>query len=237
MVHGLRTFSRVAGEGPDVVLVHGAGVSSEYWRPAQRALAERGPFRVHALDLPGFGRSQDPDWPPELPRLAKHLHAWLEQVVPGRCHLVGQSLGCEITLCAAVEEPERFERLALAGPAGLPWLRSVAGQIVRAGLDAPFEKPSLYPAILPAYWRCGPRRLVRLLKEQKRCDVEKLLHEVSHPTLVLRGEKDMVVSRKRVETLARALPHGEAATMPGAHGSHFTHAEDFARIVAPFLAR
>src|SRR5438874_1171556 len=72
-VNGLRTFSRVMGEGPEVVLVHGAGVSSAYWKPAQRLLACREGFRVHALDLPGFGRSQDAPWPPELSRLTDHL--------------------------------------------------------------------------------------------------------------------------------------------------------------------
>src|SRR5207248_4161940 len=100
-VNGIPTFSRTLGIGEDVVLVHGVGVSSEYWRPAQRELAATGRYRVHAVDLPGFGRSAEPPWPPELPRLTEHLHAWAEAHVPDRFHLIGQSMGCELCVLYA----------------------------------------------------------------------------------------------------------------------------------------
>lgn len=233
-VNGLRTFSRVMGEGPDVVLVHGAGVSSEYWRPAQEFLAAGG-FRVHAPDLPGFGRSEDPRWAPELPLLADHLLAWVETVVRRPCHLVGQSLGCEVAVLAAVGEIPRFPRLVLAAPAGLPELRSLSAQLLRAALDAFRETPALYGAILPAYFRCGPLRLLRSLGEQKRHQIRHTLQRIRQPVLVLRGERDTVVSHERVQSVARALPCARTAAIRGAHGAHFTHAAEFARVVARFL--
>lgn len=234
-VNGLRTFSRTVGEGPDVVLVHGAGVSSEYWRPAQELLAAKS-FRVHALDFPGFGRSEDPRWPVELPRLADHLLAWVDAVVRRPCHLVGQSLGCEIVLLTAVEDLHRFPRLVLASPAGLPELRSLASQLLGAALDAFRERPDLYGAILPAYSRCGPGRLIRSLLEQKRHHIRHMLQRIRQPVLVLRGERDAVVSPERVRCVAEALPCAITATLPGAHGAHFTHAAEFASVVAQFLS-
>lgn len=236
-VDGLATFSRTMGEGQDVVLIHGAGVSSRYWVPAQRWLAELGPYRVHALDLPGFGRSDDPPWPPELPQLARHVEGWLEQHVPGCCHLVGQSVGCEIAVLVAVALPERVQSVVLAGPAGLPSLHSVCAQIFEAGLDAFRERWQLFPAILPDYLRCGPQRFFRLLMEQKHCHVEPLLPKLEKPVLVLRGRHDAVAPERRVERVAALLPNATITTVPGAHGAHYTHARPFAEVVTRYLRR
>jgi pimeloyl-ACP methyl ester carboxylesterase len=235
MVNGVRTFSRVIGEGHDVVLVHGAGVSTEYWRPAQQALAAKGLFRVHGLDLPGFGRSADPPWPPDLHRLSAHLGAWLEQAVPGACDLVGQSLGCEISVLLAAARPERIGKLVLAAPAGLPGLKSVWGQVLLALVDAPREPLSLYPAILPAYLRCGPRRFFRVLEDQRRCSVGELLPHLQQPVLVVRGVWDPVVTAQRQQAVVRALAHAQSVTIPGAHGAHFSQPEKFAEAVGRFL--
>ena len=237
VIDGLRTFSRTEGAGADVVLVHGAGVSSRYWRPAQRLLAETAPLRVHALDLPGFGQSANPSWPPELPRLARHVRHWLDLRVPGPFHLVGQSVGCEISVLIAAAMPERVRSVVLAGPAGLPGLDSVVRQILRAGGDAFREPLQLYPAILPDYFRCGGWRLLRLLCEQKHCHAEPLLRRLWQPALVVRSERDAVVSPKRARDVADLLPRSELITLPGAHGGHYTHAQEFAAAVTAFLAR
>ena len=53
-----RLHYRVAGEGPPLVLVHGYGAASSWWRHNIRPLAEE-QRRVYAPDLGGFGRS----WP------------------------------------------------------------------------------------------------------------------------------------------------------------------------------
>lgn len=235
VVDGLRTFSRVVGEGPDVVLVHGAGVSSRYWRPAQRLLAAAGPFRVHALDFPGFGRSQNPDWPPELPRLARHLEHWLDAAGIHRCSLVGQSVGCEISVLTTAFCRTQVERLVLAAPSGLPHLESLAAQLFAAALDAPREPLLVFGAILPDYFRCGLLRLLRILAEQLKCPAEVLLPGIQQPALILRGERDTVVTEARVRAVAAALPHARTITLPGAHGAHLSHPEAFVAAVAPFL--
>jgi pimeloyl-ACP methyl ester carboxylesterase len=236
-VRGLRMFSRVAGSGTSVVLVHGAGVSTGYWQPAQRALAAGGRFRVYSVDLPGFGRTETPPHPPELPRLAEHLGAWLEQVVPEPYHLVGQSLGCEIAVLCAAERPASLRTLTLAAPAGLPTLRSLWGELFRAALDAPRESLALFGAILPAYLRCGPARLLGVLLEQKRYDFPPLLRAIHVPTLVLRGAGDTVATAERIADVAALVQGSCVATIPGAHGAHFTHAEAFTETLGSFLER
>src|SRR5207302_7873808 len=134
---------------------------------------------------------------PELSRLTDHLLAWIDAAVKAPCSLVGQSLGCEIAVLAAVEGSDRFPRLVLAAPAGLPELRSLGVQLLQAALDAPREAPGLYRAILPAYFRCGMLRLFRALMEQRRHRLRYLLHRIVQPTPVLRGRRDPVVSAEQ----------------------------------------
>lgn len=236
-IDGLRTFSRSIGQGEDVVLVHGAGVSSRYWAPALRLLAAAGSYRVHALDFPGFGRSDSPPWEPEFSLLTRHLERWMDRVLTDPAHLVGQSVGCEIATMAAAARPETVRSLVLAAPAGLPCLPSLTAQFFRALCDAPRERLHLYPAIIPDYLRCGPIRVWQLLRQQQRTRVDRLLPQIRQPALVLRGQHDAVVSERRAAAVAALLPNPALATIEGAHGAHFTHPEAFTAALTGFLSR
>jgi pimeloyl-ACP methyl ester carboxylesterase len=234
-IDGIRTFSRHAGSGEDVVLIHGLGVSSDYWLPAMRYLAATGLFRVHAPDLPGFGRSAPPPWDIGVRTMAAHLRLWVETVIPGPIHLVGQSLGCELAVLGAMWMPERVRKLVLTAPNGMPDPRPVMPQLLGAAADAFREPPSLYRVILPDYLRCGPGRLLRLLIAQRDDPTEELLSGVTQPALVVRGERDAVVDRDRAISIAERLPHGQWTEIPGAHGAHFTEPAAFSEVVTRFL--
>ena len=52
-VNGRKVHVVVAGEGPDVVLIHGAGGATHSWRHLIPLLTDQ--FRVVAIDLPGQG--------------------------------------------------------------------------------------------------------------------------------------------------------------------------------------
>jgi pimeloyl-ACP methyl ester carboxylesterase len=236
-IGGVRTFSRTMGQGRDVVLIHGVGVSSNYWRPAQVCLASTGRFRVHALDFPGFGKSADPPWKLTVQRLGEHLDAWIDDAIPGELDLVGQSMGCEFAVVKAVANPDRVRRLVLAAPNGMPDRRSVTTQLLRAVGDALREPLSLYPAILPDYLRCGALRILWMLAQQRDDRTEQLLRRLPQPTLLLRGERDTVAGARRLARVAARIPHVETVTIPGAHGAHFSHPDAFARVVSDFLIR
>lgn len=237
IIDGVETYSRTMGEGRDVLLIHGLGVSSRYWVPAQEVLAATGRFRVHALDFPGFGRSETPPWPLTFPRLGDHLQHWMDAVVPEGLDLVGQSLGCEFAVLGACRMADRVGRVVLAAPNGLPDARGVLSQLFWAAVDAPRERLPLYGAVLPDYLRCGPFRILRMLFEQREDRAEELLPLIRQPVLLLRGERDAVVSPQRLRSISAQLPGAEMRTIPGAHGAHFTHAGAFAAEVTEFLTR
>ena len=57
------------------------------------------------------------------------------------------------------------------------------------------------------------------------------------PTLLVRGERDPVVTARAIELLAHAAPHAKCAVIGAApHGFHWSHAFELARLVNDFLA-
>jgi pimeloyl-ACP methyl ester carboxylesterase len=98
------------GQGPEVVLVHGAVLGGrESWR-GQRPLTER--WTLRAVDRPGHGRSPASgrqDFESEAAMLA-------DQLLDRPVHLVGYSYGGLVAMDAAVLRPSSVLSLTLVEP-------------------------------------------------------------------------------------------------------------------------
>lgn len=236
-VGGLEMRYREAGVGPVLVLVHGLGVSADYWWRNGAPLAEAG-FRVLALDLPGFGRTAGPDAGLSVPEQAEALSAWAAALGLGPAVYLGHSLSCQAALELAVREPARVRGLVLAAPTGAPGtptvrlLRQARGLL----LDVVREPWSLVPLVGQAYLRAGIPRVWRTWRQGVRHDPLPLLPRVRVPVLVVVGDGDPVVPLEYAELLAAGLPRGRLAVVEGgAHAVHFDRAEVFNREVEGFL--
>lgn len=121
------------GEGPQtLILIHGLASNLGFWRYNIPALAEH--FRVIALDLPGYGRSEKSgDYPYTLSFFASTIRDLIAELELGDVTLVGQSMGGQIAMVAALTHPDVIDRLVLVDPAGIEtfepgearWLRNV----------------------------------------------------------------------------------------------------------------
>lgn len=98
-------------ETAPLVLIHGLGNEADTWRHVIPRLASR--FRVIALDLPGFGRSDKPRRAYTVPFFCDTLIELLDALGIARTGLVGHSLGAVIAHFAALQRPDRVERLVL----------------------------------------------------------------------------------------------------------------------------
>ena len=111
-----------AGAGPPLLLVHSvnAAASAGEMRPVFDHARRR--FRVHAVELPGFGSSRrgPRDYTPRLMTDALHTVAAAIARTDGDVPLdaLALSLGCEFLARAALERPQRWRRLAFVSPTG-----------------------------------------------------------------------------------------------------------------------
>ena len=88
--HGLEIAYRRVGDGPPLVLVHGAAEDGRAWQP-QLALADE--FTVVAWDEPGAGGSSDVPADFGLPDYARCLAALIDAIGLGPAHVAGLSWG------------------------------------------------------------------------------------------------------------------------------------------------
>ncbi len=218
-----------------LVLVHGVGVSSRYMVPLALRLAPE--LHVYALDLPGFGLSQKPRRPLDVPELADALRAWLDAVGLDRVDLLGHSLGSQVVVDLAVRHPERVARLVLVAPTVEPRLRTFLRQIPRWPVALARERTALLPILMGDYLATGPIRMLRSISLMLKDRIEEKLPFVRAPTLVIRGTRDLLVSERWAEEVAALLPDGRLVVVDGGpHALHFGAPAKLAAIIKQALA-
>jgi pimeloyl-ACP methyl ester carboxylesterase len=228
---GVITSYLAAGGGSPVVLLHGMGANSGFWRHVIGGLAAH--RLVLAPDIIGFGRSI-PDPAIALPSFTRWLSSWLDTLGIDRSVIVGHSLGGAIAVRFTQENPARIDRLVLVGSIGFG--TSALG-LLAAGLFIIPSNPvsrfvlrrilSSRPGSLPVpptaqrkRGRSFNRRLaVQIMKASGWKGVPSFpsesLSQITQPTLLLWGERDRVVPVSVARRLCAVLPHAELQTVSG----------------------
>ena len=108
------------GSGPTVVLQHGYAGGSAYFGILAAHLAAN--FDVIATDMAGHAGSADEPVPDSIPGIAKSLLETLTVLGVERFMLLGHSLGSMTALQAALDYPDRIEKLILYGSSATTYL-------------------------------------------------------------------------------------------------------------------
>lgn len=118
-LQGLEIAYRSAGRGRPLLLVHSvmAGASSREWDAVFDALAEHN--RVYAIDLAGFGDSEDPAAPWSAYQYAQLLHSFIEEVIGRAVCICGANGGADLALVLTRLHPADVRRVALVSPEGI----------------------------------------------------------------------------------------------------------------------
>jgi pimeloyl-ACP methyl ester carboxylesterase len=102
----------VSGNGPDLLLLHGLGSNIYCWRKIIPLLEDK--FRVWAVDLQGFGKSDKPLLTSySLKNQSLLLGRFTHKVGIKKAVIVGNSMGSSIAVQMAIDWPRLTERLVL----------------------------------------------------------------------------------------------------------------------------
>ncbi|MEV0343402.1 alpha/beta hydrolase [Nocardia sp. NPDC050713] len=123
-------FDRI-GSGPPIVLLHNAGTQRHIWDDQAAALKRE--HEVFALDLPGYGESDQPATGYRLEEYVRMLGAFLDAHDLSDVVLIGNCLGSATSLGYAMAHPSNVRALVLVSPltrntvrkgesAGLAWV-------------------------------------------------------------------------------------------------------------------
>ncbi len=117
--NGLQINYTEQGTGEAVVLVHGRGLSLQSWIDCGVMPNLAKDYRVIALDCRGFGKSGKPHDPKQYgSEMALDIVRLLDHLGIRKAHIVGYSMGANITAQLLVMHPERFLTAILGGAAG-----------------------------------------------------------------------------------------------------------------------
>ncbi|MBY0231507.1 MAG: alpha/beta hydrolase [Gemmataceae bacterium] len=246
----------VWGNGPPLVLVHGAADTSRTFVPLLARLSAR--FRCIAYDLPGQ--------PGDRARLSRYRHEHLVDDLVGlldhlglaRAYALGSSFGSTIVLRAMRAYPSLFPRgIVQGGFARRPlkraewwatwlirWLPGRMRHIPRREKFLRAVHGKSFAGRGEEWWRAfvdwtGGTPLATLGHQGQmlhRIDLREELPHIRQPVLILGGEDDPVMPMRHAEELRQGLPSGGLMILGGCgHLPAYTHTEMMAEVVRQFL--
>jgi len=248
-----------AGAGTPVIFIHGLGASMYAWRKNLAPVMAAG-YRVLAVDLLGFGSSDEPAGGYTNAAYAQLVVALMDSLHLPDAVLVGHSMGGEIAAEVAIAFPTRVRGLVLIGAAGLgtrePLLFRVARWPVVGPLVLAFRGRALVGRLLRATY-ADPRKVTEadvdqyyapvaeaaygralrgVLREFQFGGLEGRLDAIAAPTLVLWGEADRIIPIALGRALAAQLNRSAFLSVPRAgHSVQEEAPDEVNRLLIKFL--
>ena len=230
VVENLLVHYRDEGEGPVLLLLHGAFSSLHTFNEWTKHLKRH--YRVIRLDLMGFGLTGPNDSGDySMDNHMRVLRIFLNILRIERCHIVGNSLGGWLAWEFAVRYPERVNKLVLIDAAGFldeesiplpfkvaraPIFGRVVKYVVRRPVLEQFVRQVYYDSskvteqLINRYYdlftREGNTDAFLKLVNTKAKDNTRQLKNLENPTLILWGKEDMWIPIKNAYRFHHLIP-------------------------------
>jgi pimeloyl-[acyl-carrier protein] methyl ester esterase len=240
----------------DLVLLHGWGLNAEVWQNMVPRLSPH--FRLHLVDLPGFGRSQG-FGPLTLAEMAQQL---LPQL-PDRAVLLGWSLGGLVASQLALTQPQRVAALITVASSPCftardewPGIKPETLQSFQQQLSTDFQRTVERFLALQTMGTENARQDARQLKEVvlsqpmpsvevleggleilRQDDLRAALDDLPLPFLRIYGYLDGLVPRRIAEELDARWPDSSSVVMDkAAHAPFISYPDEFTQLIIEFTA-
>jgi len=226
--------------GPPMVFAHGFGCDQHMWRHVTPHFADD--FRVVLFDYVGCGDTPASAWDPErydtLHGYAADVLDILDELDLHDVVFVGHSVSAMIGALAAIEAPERFDRLVMVGPSpryiddpGTDYVGGFGREDIEELLDslasnylgwsaamAPAimgnpDRPELGVELTESFCRMDPAIARKWAEVTFLSDNRADLPRVNVPTLVLQCREDVIAPVTVGAYVDAALPSSELVVL------------------------
>lgn len=238
----------IEGEGKDILILHGWGANINTVTPIVNMLKDK--FRVHALDLPGFGESQEPKEPIDSFQYAEIIKDYMDIMGMKKVILIGHSFGGKLSIILGSQYPNIVEKIILVNSAGLIPKRGLKYYIKVYGFKI---LKYIYKTFF--FWVKNEKKMERFYKKFGSTDyrdssgvmrnilvkvvnenLEKLLQEIKAPTLLIWGNKDMATPLYMGEIMENKIKDSGLVVLEGTgHYSYLDDMDKFEIIIRNFL--
>jgi pimeloyl-ACP methyl ester carboxylesterase len=245
------------GRGQPIIFLHGFMGRGECWEPLVAHLQSH--YRCICLDMLGFGESSKPMMRYDIALLVRFVRAFASALAIEPCILIGHSLGGWVSSAYALVHPDAVSGLVLAAPAGIrddsfcgryDHLRPLLWQTPVVDAALWLMQPLAHflgkqKELAQIQWirrelngQPAPRSFLldRMRPEDAIDTVEKEIHQLRVPTLVITGDQDETIPLWHSQTYAGEIPQAQLALIPNAdHSLPQRYAAEMAEILLPFL--
>jgi 3-oxoadipate enol-lactonase len=241
------------GEGPPIVLIPGLAGGYELLGPLAKILARN--FRVISYQLRGEDNCFALRRPFALDDLVADLGEFLDCLCLEKPTVVGVSFGGVLAMEFAARRPYRLKDLVVQG-AGSRFERGLFQSVAATVLsrfplpaDNPFvnqffnllfggatKKDALFDFVTRQVWQTDQSVMAHRFRLVETFDITARLKRIRVPTLVLAGNKDVLVTRRSLAELVEGIPDVECERLPHCgHLAFVTHPALVAGKVRRFL--
>jgi pimeloyl-ACP methyl ester carboxylesterase len=234
-VNGVTFKLNRVGKGEPVLFLHGANGLPQ-WLPFFDALGDG--YEVLVPEHPGFGASDDPPWIRNVPDLALFYLDVFEELRLERFHLIGHSLGGWLAAEIAIRDRSRLKSVTIMSAAGIRVPGLPSGDLFIWGPEETIRNVYCDQALAERLIAIKPteEQMDMMLKNRFTAtkfgwhprwlnpDLEKWLHRIKVPSLVVWGREDNIFPWQYAELWMKRLPNARRLVMVERCG-HAPHAE------------
>jgi len=233
------------GQGKNLIMLHGWKQDVSTFHNVAEILKKH--FTLWLIDLPGFGRSENPKNSFTVSDYSDTIASFIKQNKIQKPHLLGHSVGGSISIKLAADNGELIDKLVLESSSGIRPKKTLTRFII-------FLLAKIFHYLVPnilrlkdkirrkLYWKlesdylnAGNLRgtLINLLNE----DLTASLSKIKNQTFLVWGENDDQVKTKYAGQMYRAVPYSKLEILENT--GHFPHTENpkkFLYYVIDFLS-
>lgn len=227
------------GSGRAIILLHGYPENLHIWDAFARKLSVR--FRVIAIDLPGFGKSESIGYIHTMELMAECVHTIMNRLQFKRYIIVGHSMGGYVAMAFAELFPQCLRGLCMIHSTAAPdteakkgerdnaiaLIKQNKGQYINSFADNLFADPKSCPAnYRKILLSANPRAMVATLKGMRlRPNREMVLRFQKYPVLYIIGKKDKLFDWVTLLAQSEIPPVHDALLLENAGHSGFYEAK------------
>lgn len=233
------------GEGHPMVLLHGLMGGLSNFESLIDFFSTKG-YKVYFPELPIYSL---PVLSTNVANLAKHITAFLEEVVQQPVTLVGNSLGGHVGLVVAVDHPELVHSLVLTGSSGLyeksfgetfpkrgnyEYIKSKAEEVfydpknaTKQIVDEVYEVVNNNSKVI---------KTVYIARSAMKHNMKEVLHKIKIPVCLIWGKQDHVTPPEVAVQFNEQLPDATLYWIDKCgHAPMMEHPEQFNKILLAWL--